>query len=45
MASKEVLTSIQDKIMKDQKNLDSFIENRKGTTEQVDDVCVIDIRI
>jgi len=43
---KEILVSIQDKTMEEQKNyLDTFIENWKGNMEQTDDVLVIGIRI
>ena len=43
---KEILLSIQDKSMEEQKNyLDTFIEDWKGGMEQTDDILVIGIRI
>jgi len=43
---KELLLSIQEKTMEEQKIvLEQFFENWKGSLEQVDDVCVIGVRI
>jgi len=43
---KEILLSIQDKSLKEQEHhLDSFIEDWKGGTEQVDDILVIGVRL
>ena len=43
---KELLVSIQDKSMQEQKGiLDRTIENWKGDGEQIDDICVIGVRI
>ncbi|PIQ16195.1 MAG: histidine kinase, partial [Flavobacteriales bacterium CG18_big_fil_WC_8_21_14_2_50_32_9] len=43
---KELLISIQDKTMDEQKViLEEHFENWKGSLEQVDDVCVIGVRI
>lgn len=43
---KEELLKIQDQSMKEQRGyLNDFFENWKGSNEQVDDVCVIGIRI
>ena len=43
---KEILLSIQDKSMADQEaHLDSFIEDWKAGTEQVDDILVIGVRL
>ncbi|MES2139417.1 MAG: SpoIIE family protein phosphatase [Bacteroidota bacterium] len=43
---KEILISIQEKQMDEQKNfLEDFIEKWKGNTEQIDDILVIGIRI
>ena len=43
---KEILLSIQDKTMEEQKDhLDEFIENWKGSLEQTDDILVIGIRV
>lgn len=43
---KEELLKIQHQPMSEQKEyLDHFFENWKGDTEQVDDVCVIGVRI
>ena len=43
---KEILLSIQHKTMKEQEqHLDSFIENWKAGTEQVDDILVIGVRL
>ena len=43
---KELLLSIQDKTMDEQKiELEQHFENWKGSLEQVDDVCVIGVRI
>jgi serine phosphatase RsbU (regulator of sigma subunit) len=43
---KEVLLSIQDKSLDEQKNhLDSYIENWKGGMEQTDDILVIGVKI
>ncbi|MEZ4721775.1 MAG: GldM family protein [Flavobacteriales bacterium] len=45
-AFKEFLISIQNKAMDKQRSLaDSFFENWKGNYEQVDDVCLIGVRI
>jgi hypothetical protein len=45
-AFRKLLLSIQDKTMKEQKNIinESF-ETWKGTLEQIDDVCVIGVRL
>ncbi|HET6243355.1 MAG: SpoIIE family protein phosphatase [Bacteroidetes bacterium] len=43
---KEILLSIQDKSLEDQKGyLDSVFESWKGNLEQVDDVCIIGVKI
>jgi serine phosphatase RsbU (regulator of sigma subunit) len=43
---KELLLSIQDKTMKEQEtHLDTFIENWRGGTEQIDDILVIGVRL
>lgn len=43
---KEILIEIQNKTMKEQEgHLDSFIEEWKAGTEQVDDILVIGIRM
>ncbi|MFH1321965.1 MAG: tetratricopeptide repeat protein [Bacteroidota bacterium] len=43
---KELLLSIQDKTMQEQKKiLDRTIEDWKGDSEQIDDICVIGVRI
>jgi serine phosphatase RsbU (regulator of sigma subunit) len=43
---KELLLSMQEKTMEEQKIvLEQFFENWKGSLEQVDDVCVIGVRI
>ena len=45
-AFKELLLSIQDKAMEDQRLLiDDTFENWRGELEQIDDVCVIGVRI
>jgi len=45
-AFRELLLSIQDKAMEDQKNsIDEAFEIWKGDLEQVDDVCVIGVRV
>ena len=45
-AFRELLLSIQDKLMKDQKNIiDKTFEDWKGSLEQIDDVCVIGVRV
>jgi len=43
---KEILVGIQTKTMQEQEqHLDSFVENWKAGTEQVDDILVIGIRV
>jgi len=43
---KELLISLQDKTMDEQKViLEEHFENWKGSLEQVDDVCVIEVKI
>jgi len=43
---KELLISVSDLNMEEQKNvLSSSINNWKGALEQVDDICVIGVRI
>ncbi len=43
---KEILLSIQDKTMKEQKkHLDNFVENWRSEAEQVDDILVIGVRV
>ena len=43
---KNLLLSIQDKTMNEQKAmLEQYFEDWKGNLEQVDDVCVIGVRI
>jgi hypothetical protein len=43
---KELLLSIHSKPMLEQKEyLDQFFENWKGDVEQVDDVCIIGVKI
>ena len=43
---KELLLSIQNKTMEEQKEiLEQYFENWKGSLEQVDDVCVIGVRV
>ncbi|MBL4593745.1 MAG: tetratricopeptide repeat protein [Flavobacteriales bacterium] len=45
-AFRELLLSIQDKAMEDQKTIiDDTFETWKGSLEQIDDVCVIGVRI
>ena len=45
-AFRELLLSIQDKSMNEQKNIiDDTFENWRGSEEQVDDVCIIGVRI
>lgn len=45
-AMKELLLNIQDKTMEEQKSIiDKSFESWKGKTEQIDDVCVIGVRI
>ena len=45
-AFKTLLLSIQDKSMEDQKQIiDETFENWKGSLEQIDDVCVIGVRV
>ena len=45
-AFRELLLSIQDKSMEDQKKIvNEVFENWKGTLEQIDDVCVIGVKI
>ena len=43
---KELVTSVQNKPMQEQKEIiEKFFDTWKGNTEQVDDVCVIGVRI
>ena len=45
-AFRELLLSIQDKTMEDQKiSIDEIFETWKGASEQIDDVCVIGVRV
>ena len=45
-AFKELLLSIQDKSMQEQKTIiDNAFESWKGDLEQIDDVCIIGVRI
>ena len=45
-AFRELLLSIQDKAMEEQKaSIDKTFENWKGDLEQIDDVCVIGVRV
>ncbi|TXB66855.1 SpoIIE family protein phosphatase [Vicingus serpentipes] len=45
-AFRELLLSIQDKLMEDQKQIiDEAFETWKGDLEQIDDVCVIGVRV
>ncbi|MBI4645262.1 MAG: SpoIIE family protein phosphatase [Bacteroidia bacterium] len=43
---KDLLLSVQDKSMEEQKQiLDETIEKWKGEQEQIDDICVIGVRV